>query len=82
MQAGLAVFVLYHFELFVSDSETAAADAVCISADDLTLIVGALDMTLQIVEAYEDILKVTVSVGRKERLPGCAVGYNGRADAV
>lgn len=42
-----------------------AADAISISADDLTLIVRALDMTLEIVKADENILEIAVSVGRK-----------------
>lgn len=59
-----------------------AADTVRISADDLTLIVRTLDMTLEIVEADENILEISVSVGCKKRLPGCSVCNNGRTDAV
>ena len=59
-----------------------AADTVRISADDLTLIVRALDMTLEIVKADENILEIAVSVGRKKRLPCRAVCNNGCADAV
>ena len=82
MQAGLAVLVLYNINFFAVNGKMSAADAISISADDLTLIVRTLDMTLEIVEADDNILEIAVSVGRKKRLPGCAVCNDGRTDAV
>lgn len=82
MQAGLAVLILYDIKFFAVNGKMSAADTVRISADDLTLIVRTLDMTLEIVEADENILEIAVSVGRKKRLPGCAVCNDGRTDAV
>ena len=82
MQAGLAVLVLYNIKFFAVNGKMSAADTVRISADDLTLIVRTLDMTLEIIEADENILEISVSVGRKKRLPCCAVCNDGRTDAV
>lgn len=82
MQAGLAVLVLYDINFFAVNGKMSAADAISISADNLTLIVRAFDMTLEIVKADENILEIAVSVGRKKRLPGCAVCNDGRTDAV
>ena len=82
MQAGLAVLILYDIKFFAVNGKMSAADTISISADNLTLIVRTLDMTLEIVKADENILKIAVSVGRKKRLPGCAVCNDGRTDAV
>ena len=73
VQACLAVLVLYNINFFAVNGKMSAADAISISADNLTLIVRALDMTLEIVKADENILEIAVSVGRKKRLPSCAV---------
>ena len=72
MKAGLILFVLCELILLAVEAESAVGNSVSISADNLTLIIRKIKMTVQAVEADCDVVHPTVLVGSVKSLKCCA----------